>query len=87
MLPRSNTCYILTEIMVVPLPLKRRTPKIHKRVGKTLILNAMKDLFSCKMMGSDMYDALEEQYNVYEVDTDWGRSHDASPSGQGSKLV
>lgn len=47
----------------------------------------MKDLFSCKMMGSDMYDALEEQYNVYEVDTDWGRSHDASPSGQGSKLV
>lgn len=46
----------------------------------------MKDLFSCKMMGSDMYDALEEQYNVYTIE-DHERSHDASPSGQGSKLV
>ena len=45
----------------------------------------MKDLFSCKMMGSDMYDALEEQYNVYTIDDSWARSHDAS--GEGSKLV
>lgn len=47
----------------------------------------MKDLFSCKMMGNDVYDTLEEQYNVYTIDDIWARSHDASPSGQGSKLV
>lgn len=47
----------------------------------------MKDLFSCKMMGNDVYDALEEQYNVYTIDDDWAKSHDASPSCQGSKLV
>ena len=42
----------------------------------------MNDLFSCKMMGSDMYDALEEQYNVYEVDDggEYTKTHDATPS-------
>ena len=39
----------------------------------------MKDLFSCKMMGNGLYDALEEQYNAYTVDDHWKRSHDASP--------
>lgn len=39
----------------------------------------MKDLFSCKMMGNEMYDALEEQYSAYEVDTSWERIHDAAP--------
>ena len=42
----------------------------------------MNDLFSCKIMGSDMYDALEDQYNVYEID-DYERCHDAS-GGSGS---
>ena len=40
----------------------------------------MKDLFSCKMIGDDMYDTLEEEYNVYTVDDDYIRTHDATPS-------
>ena len=34
------------------------------------------------MMGNGLYNSLEEQYKVYDVDTDWGRKHDASPDGQ-----
>ncbi|MCU6768539.1 hypothetical protein OCV73_06200 [Barnesiella propionica] len=39
----------------------------------------MEDLFSCKMVGKGIYETLEEQYDVYTVDDDWSRKHDASP--------
>lgn len=39
----------------------------------------MESLFSCKMIGQGIYEALEERYDVYTVDDTWGRKHDASP--------
>lgn len=38
----------------------------------------MKDLFSSKMMGTGLCDALEEQYNIYTIDPNWAIKHDAS---------
>lgn len=40
----------------------------------------MKDLFSCKMIGSGICSDLEEQYNAYTIDDDYNRKHDATPS-------
>ena len=38
----------------------------------------MKDLFSCKMMGSPLYNSQEEEYQIYTIYDKWARKHDAS---------
>ena len=30
-------------------------------------------------MGNRLYDALEEQYNIYTIDPNWKLKHDAAP--------
>lgn len=56
-----------------------RYPKIRKSRSNCIKIFNMEDLFSCKMIGEELYESLEEQYNVYTVDDDWARKHDASP--------
>lgn len=39
----------------------------------------MKDLYSCKMVGSPLYYSQEEEYQDYTIYEVWGKAHDVSP--------